>query len=173
MLCFISTSLHCLVRISLSKQQYTSGDFYSYAKMTEFFLFVALCFSLIFFFLSVTQVHWSVARMMPVCQRFYTHHATPFTQNYRICFATVFLLIINWQCVLEMYSELQQTAFLLETKRTEVRVHKEILIEIVCDTIASHLNGIQTFNTFTQSDFVSQRCQLELHCKSQLSGWLA
>lgn len=51
--------------------------------------------------------------------------------------------------------------FLLETKRTEARIHKEILIEIVCDT-QSRLDWMAFEHT-----------KLELHCRSQLYGWLA
>lgn len=67
---------------------------------------------------------------------------------FRYCFL---LLIINWQCKaigVFMYSKLQQY-ILFETKRTEVWIHKEILIEIVYDTIV-FLNGVQT-NTRTHT----------------------
>lgn len=86
-------------------------------------------------------------------------YAPRYSQNYWICFATVFPLIINWQCI----RNCNKQHFRSNPQRDFNR-------NSFCDTIASLLNGIRTF---TQSDFVPQLCQLELHCKSQLSGWLA
>lgn len=140
-------SLYCFVRSSLANN---NTLLVTLIRTPKWLIFSCsngngICIVFFTYFLSVTQAHWSMARVVTVCQQFYTHHATPFTQNYRICFATVFLLIINWQCVLEMYSKLQQTTFFARNKTNgSSNPQRDFNRNCLRHTIASRLNGIRT-----------------------------